>query len=199
MVRENLRSTCVAVAMLGLLTAGSPSSAQAQTAAEIEAALKAAFTKYQNLKEGKKPTTSRARQGRPERLRHRPGHGRRQGLHDGRHQDRGVDPVDLESVHDGAGDGGVRGRGDSRRHGHGRHGRCSTRSSRWSSQGRRDERDGEPRRDQATSIVAARHATRSGRRSSAATATSPGGRCRSTRKCSSRSRTPTSVTRPSRC
>ena len=39
--------------MLGLLTAGFPSSAQAQTAAEIEAALTAAYTKYKGLKEGK--------------------------------------------------------------------------------------------------------------------------------------------------
>ncbi|MCK7517123.1 MAG: hypothetical protein MZV64_05085 [Ignavibacteriales bacterium] len=44
-----------------------------------------------------------ARQGRPEHLRDRRRHRRRQGLHRGRRQVRGLDPVDLEGLHHGAG------------------------------------------------------------------------------------------------
>ena len=109
-----------------------------------------------------------ARQGRLEHLRHRAGDGRRQGLHRGRHQVRGVDPVDLEGLHDGAGDGGV-GRGRHRR----QHGRRRHRPGvqldrrRRAVQGRRDEPDGQPGRDHGDQHGArARPATRSGRRSS---------------------------------
>jgi glutaminase len=48
-----LRSTRLTLAAAALVALSAPTAATAQTAAEIEAALKAAFTKYQNLKEGK--------------------------------------------------------------------------------------------------------------------------------------------------
>ena len=65
-------------------------------------------TKYKNLKEGKNadyiPALAKVD---PESVRHRARDGRRKGLHGRRHQDRSLDPVDLEGVHDGARDSGL--------------------------------------------------------------------------------------------
>jgi glutaminase len=53
MVRNSLRSIVVVVFATAVLALVAPTQAGAQTPAEIEAALKAAYAKYQNLKEGK--------------------------------------------------------------------------------------------------------------------------------------------------
>ena len=53
MFRSTLRSIVTAAFAVSVVTLGVPRQADAQTPAEIEAALKAAYAKYQNLKEGK--------------------------------------------------------------------------------------------------------------------------------------------------
>ena len=79
-----------------------------------------------------------AGQGRPQDLRHRAGDHRREGLHRGRRQVRGLDPVDLQGLHHGQGDRGAGARGTSRRPSAWTRPACaSTPSSRSSSRRRR--------------------------------------------------------------
>ena len=85
---------------------------------EINAALKAAHDKYKNLKEGSNadyiPALAKVDS---EHLRHRARDDGRQGLHGGRHQVRGVDPVDLQGLHHGPGHGGAGPGRDREQHG----------------------------------------------------------------------------------
>ncbi len=91
---------------------------------------------------------SGAREGRSEHLRHRAGDDRREGLHGRRRHVGSVDPVDLQSVHDGEGDRGIR-PGIARR----QHGRRRDRSGLQfdrrdrTAQRRRDEPARQRRRD----------------------------------------------------
>ena len=63
----------------------------------------AAYTKYKDLQGGQERRLHPgAREGRSEAVRHRARDGRRSGLHGRRRHVRGLDPVDLEGVHDGA-------------------------------------------------------------------------------------------------
>ena len=171
------RAWLVAFVVAGLLVTALPVSAQ--TPANINAALNAAYAKYKDLKEGANadyiPALAKVDS---EHLRHRAGDGRRQGLHHRRHQLRGVDPVDLQGLHDGQGHGGAGPGRDREQHGRRRH-RPGVQLDRRGRavQGRRDERHGQPRRHHRDQHGEGRDAaTRSGTRSSATTATSPGGR-----------------------
>ena len=159
--------------------AGLLSPASAQTAAEIDAALKAALQQVPEPQgRQERRLHSGAGQGRLEHLRHRPGHRGRQGLHHRRHQVGGLDPVDLQGLHHGAGDGGTGARSHREQHGRGRHrpGLQLDRRRR-AVQGRRDEPDGQSRRDHRDQHGQGQDAaTRSGTRSSPPTATSPAGR-----------------------
>ena len=94
-------------------TAGSPLAVAARAAGGRAAhrrqpirrrRVNAAFDEVQDSQGGQERRLhSGARQGGSEPVRHRAGDRGRQGLHGRRHQDRGVDPVDLQGLHDGAG------------------------------------------------------------------------------------------------
>ncbi len=101
---------------------GSQRPSSAQTPAEIEAALKAAYAKYQNLKEGKNADYIPALAKVDPNI-----FGIALVTVDGKVYTMGdikigsVDPVDLEGLHHGAGHGGVGRRRDRQQHGRGCH------------------------------------------------------------------------------